>query len=136
MGGIFVCYDKCMGIKNKKINKIVFCFGLMISNLLICSNAFAETPSYYAREGASSIVVPDGPDMMTIIKNLLNTTFGVVGVIAVVMMIIGGFYYLTSQGSPERVQKGKNTILYGIVGLIIVLSAFAIVNFVLSSLLG
>lgn len=108
----------------------------MISNLLICSNTFAETPSYYAREGASSIVVPDGPDIMTIIKNLLNTTFGVVGVIAVVMMIIGGFYYMTSQGSPERVQKGKNTILYGIVGLIIVLSAFAIVNFVLSSLLG
>ena len=71
-----------------------------------------------------------------IIKILLNTTFGVVGVIAVVMMIIGGFYYMTSQGSPERVQKGKNTILYGIVGLIIVLSAFAIVNFVLSSLLG
>ena len=78
------------------------------------------------------IVVPEGPDLMTVIKNLLNATFGVV----VIMVIIGGVHYMTSQGSPEKVQKGKNTILYGIVGLIICLSAFAIVNFVLASISG
>ena len=123
-------------MSNKKSIVFISSLGATICNLLICGSSFAESPGYYAREGASSITVPDGPDLMTIIKNMLNTTFGVVGVIAVIMMIIGGFYYMTSQGSPERVQKGKNTILYGIVGLIIVLSAFAIVNFVLDSLLN
>lgn len=82
------------------------------------------------------IVVPEGPDLFVVVQNLLNTTFGVVGIIAVIMIIIGGFHYMTSQGSPEKVQKGKNTILYGIVGLVICLSAFAIVNFVLASLNG
>ena len=85
---------------------------------------------------ASAIPVPEGPDLFEIVKNLLSTTFFVVGVVAVIMMIIGGFYYMTSQGEPERVQKGKNTILYGIVGLVICLSAFAIVNFILASLNG
>lgn len=82
----------------------------------------------------STIIVPEGPDLFAVVQNVLNTTFGVVGVIAVVMIIIGGFYYMTSRGEPDRVQRGKNTILYGIVGLIICLSAFAIVNFVLSGL--
>ena len=82
----------------------------------------------------NSVVVPEGPDLFVVVQNLLNVTFAVVGIIAVIMIIIGGFYYMTSQGEPERVQKGKNTILYGIIGLIICLSAFAIVNFVLASL--
>ena len=127
-------YDKSMSSKKSII--FISSLGVAICNLLVCGGSFAESPGYYAREGASSIAVPDGPDLMTIVKNLLNTTFGVVGVIAVIMMVIGGFHYMTSQGSPEKVQKGKNTILYGIVGLIIVLSAFAIVNFVLDSLLN
>ena len=90
-----------------------------------------------AHEGASQIIrTLEGPDLIEIVRNLLNTTLGVVGVVAVIMIIIGGFYYTTSQGSSEKVQKGKNTILYGIVGMIICLSAFAIVNFILASLSG
>ena len=59
-----------------------------------------------------------------------------VGVIAVIMVIIGGINYTTSQGDPEKIKKAKNTILYGIIGLIISLLAFAIVSFVLNSLNG
>ena len=108
---------------------------MIVYGLVVAGSCSASDAAYYAREGASTIEVPEGPDLMIVVKNMLNATFGVVGVIAVVMVIIGGFYYMTSQGSTERVQKGKNTILYGIVGLTIVLSAFAIVNFVLGSLL-
>ena len=89
-----------------------------------------------AAQGVSGIQPVPAPDLFEVIKGLLSTTFGVVGIIAVVMIIIGGFHYMTSQGSPEKVQKGKNTILYGIIGLIICLSAFAIVNFILASLNG
>ena len=90
-----------------------------------------------AHEGVSQIItIPDGPDLTEVVKNLLNAALGVVCLISVIMVIIGVFYYMTSQVSPERVQKGKNTILYGIVGLIICLSAFAIVDFVLAGLSG
>jgi len=110
----------------------------IVSGIVALSGAAwadSKSPAYYANEGASTITVPEGPDLFEVVKNLLNTTFSIVGVIAVIMVIIGGFHYMTSQGSPEKVQKGKNTILYGIIGMVIVLSAFAIVNFVLDGLL-
>ena len=112
-------------------------FLLMVMiNAGLGANSIAESATYYANEEASSIVVPPGPDLFEIIRNLLSATFGVTGIVAVIMIIIGGFYYMTSQGEPQRVQRGKNTILYGIIGMIIVLSAFAIVNFVLDGILN
>ncbi len=64
----------------------------------------------------------------------LNVVFGIIGIIAVVMIVVGGVSYTTSQGDPGKIQKAKNTILYGIIGLVIALLAFAIVNFVLKAI--
>ena len=102
----------------------------------ITPESTTETISPDIANANSTIVVPDGPDLFVVIQNILNATFGIIGVVAVIMVIIGGYYYMTSQGEPNRVQRGKNTILYGIIGLIICLSAFAIVNFILNSLNG
>ncbi len=77
----------------------------------------------------------DAPDdVFPIVKNVINVILGVLGVVAVFVIILGGFYFLTSQGDAAKVTKGKNTILYGVVGLVIALLAFAIVNFVLVQL--
>ena len=67
-------------------------------------------------------------------KNVLNWIFGIIGIVAVVMIIIGGFNMMTSSGDPGKVKKGKDTILYGIIGLVIALLAFAIVNFVINGI--
>ena len=74
----------------------------------------------------------NGDSLMDIVKNIINVVIGVVGVIAVLMMIIGGISFITSQGDASKVTKARNTILYGVVGLVVALLAFAIVNFVLS----
>ena len=65
------------------------------------------------------------------VSTALNVVFGIVGIIAVVMIILGGVNYTTSQGDPSKIQKAKNTITYGIIGLVVSLLAFAIINFVL-----
>ena len=70
----------------------------------------------------------------TVVKSVINTIFYVVGILAVVMIIMGGIQYTTSAGDQAKVTKAKNTILYGIVGLVIAVLAYAIVNFVLSKL--
>lgn len=70
------------------------------------------------------------------IHDIINTIIFVVGMLAVVMIILGGVNYATSQGDPNKVNKAKSTIMYGIIGLVICLLAFAIVNFVLSALQG
>ena len=67
---------------------------------------------------------------------ILNGIIGVLGIVAVVVIIIGGITYMTSGGDAGKVKKGKDTILYGLIGLIIVVLSFAIVNFVIQNIIG
>ena len=73
-------------------------------------------------------------DLNTMIKSVLNWVFGIIGIVAVIMIIIGGFNMMISSGDPGKVKKGKDTILYGIIGLVISILAFAIVNFVIGGI--
>src|SRR5258708_28446345 len=67
-----------------------------------------------------------------IIHTVINLLSVVVGVVAVIMIIIGGLRYITSGGSDTSVTGAKNTILYAIIGLIIVALAQVMVRFILS----
>ncbi len=75
-------------------------------------------------------------DMMKVVGNVLNAVYGLVGIIAVVFVIIGGFKYTTSQGDPGKVQQAKNTIMFALIGLVVSVSAFAITSFILGALKG
>lgn len=75
-------------------------------------------------------------DLNATVKNVINVILYVVGLLAVVMVIVGGVQYTTSGGDSAAVTKAKNTILYGLVGLAIAILAYAIVNFVLTSIVG
>ena len=72
-------------------------------------------------------------NLMGTLQVVVNVIVGVIGFVAVIMMIMGGISFVTSQGDASKVAKARNTILYGVVGLIVALLAFAIVNFVLTS---
>ena len=69
-----------------------------------------------------------------VFKQVTNTILYIVGIIAVIMLIIGGIRYVVSGGDAKKVTDAKNTVLYAIIGLIICFLAFAIVNFVISAL--
>ena len=73
-------------------------------------------------------------DLYGNVRTIINWIVMVVGIVAVIMIIIGGIFYVISAGDPGKIKKAKDTILYGIIGLVIVLLAFAIVNFVLGIL--
>jgi len=64
---------------------------------------------------------------------IINVVLGVIGVVAVAMIIIGGIQYTTSSGDAAKAQKAQKTIIFSVVGLVIALLAFAIVNFVLTN---
>ncbi len=66
-----------------------------------------------------------------LIKRIINLLSVVVGIVAVIMIIVGGLRYITSGGSDTSVTGAKNTILYAIIGLIIVALAQVLVRFVL-----
>ncbi len=79
--------------------------------------------------------VDDAASFKGSVTNILNGVIGVLGIVAVVVIIIGGISYMTSAGDAGKVKKAKDTILYGIIGLIICALAFAIVNFVISNII-
>lgn len=66
-----------------------------------------------------------------IIKVVINLLSVIVGIVAVIMIIVGGLRYITSGGSDTSVTSAKNTILYAVIGLIIVALAQVLVRFVL-----
>lgn len=70
------------------------------------------------------------------ITQIVDILSVLVGIIAVIMIIFGGFRYITSGGDSSKVGSAKNTIIYAIVGLVIVAFAQFIVKFVLGSLTG
>lgn len=77
--------------------------------------------------------VDEGNDAINnIISTVVNLLSIVVGAVSVIMIIIGGLRYITSGGDAGNVQSAKNTILYAIVGLIIVVFAQVIVRFVVN----
>ena len=66
------------------------------------------------------------------LENGLNKVFLWAGIVAVLMIVIAGFKYVSSAGDPGKVASAKNAILYSVVGLLLVAFSFAIVNFVVS----
>lgn len=68
-----------------------------------------------------------------ILVNGLNIAYFIAGIVAVITIIVGGIMYATSSGDQANITKAKNLILFSIGGLIIILSAFAITNFVIGS---
>lgn len=67
-----------------------------------------------------------------IIPRLINLMLFIVGILAVIMLIWGGIRYVISGGAADKVKDAKNTILYAIVGLIVAILGYAVVNWVIS----
>ena len=67
----------------------------------------------------------------SLVKQFVNIFLFAVGALSVIMLIWGGIRYTTSAGDSDKVQAAKNTVLYAIVGLVIAILAYAIVNMVI-----
>ena len=73
-------------------------------------------------------------DLKETISGIIDIVLGFLGILATVIILIGGFKWMTSQGNTDKVDEAKKLIGAGIVGLIIILAAYAIARFVLGSL--
>ena len=109
---------------------------LSIFGLAVAGTVDASAVSL--REGAEAARCDECPENLFgdtgIFKQITNVVLYIVGVIAVIMLIIGGIKYVISGGDAKKVTDAKNTVLYAIIGLIISFLAFAIVNFVINAL--
>ncbi|MFV0484982.1 MAG: pilin [Candidatus Saccharimonadales bacterium] len=118
-------------------NYPIKCSGITITTDSGNESIYGKTSADCAK-AASLAANPDGCEVRSLnstIQLIINMIIFAIGLIAVVMVILGGIQYSTSQGDSGKVKKAKDTIMYGIIGLVVAILAFAIVNFVLSSII-
>ena len=70
-------------------------------------------------------------DADVILNNGLNMAYFAIGVISVIVIIIAGFTMVTAAGDAEAIKKAKNSILYAVIGLVVILLAFTITQFIM-----
>lgn len=91
-----------------------------------------------AQEGAEAARADGMPANLVgadgVFNKITSTVLYAVGIVAVIMLIYGGFRYVMSGGDSKKVTDAKNTILYAIIGLIVAVLAYAIVHFVLGAI--
>ena len=76
-----------------------------------------------------------GDDLVSSVTTILSNVIAILGLVCVVVMIIGGVNYMISSGDAGKVKKAKDTILYGLIGLVVCVLAFALVNFVIAGII-
>lgn len=118
-------------------------FKLAVISLTALLGVLTVAPSYVqasasgsVQTGVNSIGGADAGNNISLsdrIKTVVNILLYILGSIAVIMIIIGGIRYTTSNGDSSNTKAGKDTILYAVVGLVVAILAFAIVNFVIRS---
>lgn len=72
-------------------------------------------------------------DLKMTVINIINWVLGLLGIIAVIMVLYAGFQWMTAGGNEERIASAKKIISAAVIGLVIILLAWAIVNFVLAT---
>lgn len=75
-------------------------------------------------------------DWKTVLQTVTNVLLLIVGAVSVIMIVIGGLKYTTSNGEAKQIESAKNTILYAVIGIVVAIFAYAIVQFIISSFAG
>lgn len=101
----------------------------MVLKTYIAVHTFAET-----LVDKDKINIPRPLFTMEKLQDLLTIVFGIIGGICLIILILGGIHFITSQGDPQATNKARNTIISAAIGLAISVAAFSIVAFVVGKL--
>jgi PKD repeat protein len=117
-----------------------FCTDLQgdFGSFLDCENHFSSFTDF---DGGLDAPEADGfddtitqsPDLRTFIERIANFVLSFLGVIAILIIIYSGFLYVTARGEQDQMDKGKKGIVSAVIGIVIILSSFAIVNTVIQA---
>ncbi len=121
---------------HKAINRRAFVAVLalfMVLSLPGAAHAQAALNTQNLQETGAAAGVSSGTgDLMTIIGRIINIALGFIGVVFLVLMLYAGYLWMTAAGDPEKVKKAQHTIRNSLIGLVIIVSAWAIVSFILN----
>jgi len=120
-------------LMNKKVFAVILFTALVIVPIMGMASGDLGDFGLTGENGADSIGLGNA-DVKEIVNNIIVVILGFLGLIAVVLILIGGFMWMTAGGNEERVKKGRQFIINGVIGLVIILAAYAIAKFVIENL--
>jgi len=112
----------------------VLSLGLFLATPSVASSTTNMIDSSDLGIGYGSYTGLGSEDIRATVASIINVALGLLGIVAVVVILIGGFTWMTAGGNDEKVGEAKKWIFSGVIGLAIILSAYAIANFVIDSL--
>ncbi|MFH1668261.1 MAG: hypothetical protein ABH884_04560 [Candidatus Komeilibacteria bacterium] len=121
--------------RSKIAKKILLVSFLAIFLLLILPSVSFAQDDQFGLESAANIGLAQG-NLVDTVVNIIRFFLGFLGLIAVILMMYGGFIWMTSGGDPAKIDKAKRILINAIIGIIIILSAFIITAFVINFLGG
>ncbi|MGI6314495.1 MAG: IPT/TIG domain-containing protein [Patescibacteria group bacterium] len=123
-------------IKFKKISKLFILGFILFIGIFYFTPVLAQsnTVDTFGIEAIEENISLGGDDIRVTVAKIIRAVLGLLGLIAVIVVIYGGFVYLTSGGEEDKIAKGKKILINGVIGLVIILMSFIIVQFLLNKL--
>jgi Type IV secretion system pilin len=115
---------------------------LLVSAVVLAAGIFAlAAPAFAAPITESDLGLSYGADtglgssdVRSTVAQIIRVAMGLLGIVAVVIILVGGFKWMTAGGNEEQVGEAKKWIFSGVIGLVIILSAYALASFIITQL--
>jgi TRAP-type C4-dicarboxylate transport system permease small subunit len=113
------------------MKKTILTLCLLLSLAVLPQVVLAQSSGNWYNVGTENIHLGTS-DLQAAVINAINWVLGFLVLVAVIIILIGGFKWMTASGNDEKVASARQTIISGVIGLIIVLAAYAIASFVIN----
>ncbi len=131
---------KILSLARNKIIAAILVLGVATVPVVLAPSPTLAAPSCTGTDcvttGAKKSGIDDNVTVDGTIKNVTNVLLFLIGAVSVIMLIVGGFRYVASNGNADQIKAAKNTIMYAIIGLVVAIVAYAIVEFVADAIIG
>ncbi|XOU93918.1 MAG: Mbov_0395 family pilin-like conjugal transfer protein [Candidatus Kerfeldbacteria bacterium] len=114
--------------KSQKILIFAFALLLVLSPIFLYAATFEFDPDNRIKNGLEGEITTVNPEDIT--TNTMSWILGLLGLISVIIVLYGGFSWMTAAGNEEKLSKAKKLLTYSIIGLIVILFAWVMVSFV------
>ncbi len=125
-----------------KYTKKIIAFVIALAIMVPVAGVLAQKPQLSANtlgvgalDESLALSGGEGSDLRQTIANIINVALGFLGIIAVIIVLVGGFKYMVAGGDETKTKEARGWIISGIIGLAIILSGWAITSFVIGQLI-
>lgn len=106
-------------------------------NIALAQTPVTDPPGTTITDDTAQLTNPLGPRKLPeIIGDGIGVGLGVIGAVALALFVYGGFMWMTAAGNTSRVQKGREILIWATVGLVVIFTSYAVLNFVLDAITG